>query len=451
MGINLFGRNYTTTGSSDSDFLIKTKGAIKIQWGSKFIDLIKNGKINADSSVIYSIKSKDKIGVSDGIYVTDDGEVYLKVNNNEITLVGGDGATFVSFLAKQTTTAEQKYNAMQNVGFMYSNLTDLTEDSLQNGIVYIESEQKLYIIIDGTLKEYTAPMSSHIYNSFIITKSDSSKGSLVIQGQGIENSIAFDSLYIYNEIDRSTILSNLDLVLQINDTEAFIINEDEVTAKVPLIAPSIKSNNFEVSTTNYKTTLKVDNIETNKISLITNEITMSVTDSWSNSTLLDDYTIYTVDEDNAITGTPTSDKFIAASGTTENWANSIWKINFLEVILANFLNENSTIYSDDTGWNIYNNYTISSTSKAGYWTAKISESEYVENTKSTLNINNLSGEVFDENRVIQFNFTNIKVGEPLNLKFGDPTQEIGDYVTCDLNLYNIKYDKCYYKITTLSE
>jgi hypothetical protein len=30
MGANLFGRSYTTVGSSDSDYLIKTKGQIKV-------------------------------------------------------------------------------------------------------------------------------------------------------------------------------------------------------------------------------------------------------------------------------------------------------------------------------------------------------------------------------------------------------------------------------------
>jgi len=42
--MNLFGRNYDSVGSSNSDFLIKTKGFVKIQWGSKFIDIINDSK-----------------------------------------------------------------------------------------------------------------------------------------------------------------------------------------------------------------------------------------------------------------------------------------------------------------------------------------------------------------------------------------------------------------------
>ena len=40
---SMFGKTYNTIGSTDSNFIIKTKGDLKIQWGNKFIDVIKNG------------------------------------------------------------------------------------------------------------------------------------------------------------------------------------------------------------------------------------------------------------------------------------------------------------------------------------------------------------------------------------------------------------------------
>ena len=39
---NMFGKTYNTIGSTDSNFIIKTKGDLKVQWGGKFIDIIKN-------------------------------------------------------------------------------------------------------------------------------------------------------------------------------------------------------------------------------------------------------------------------------------------------------------------------------------------------------------------------------------------------------------------------
>jgi archaellum component FlaG (FlaF/FlaG flagellin family) len=71
MSVNLFGRSYEQAGSSNADFLIKTRGQVKIQYGSKFIDLIKDGKINTEAKFIYKEK---EVGVKDGIYVIGDGE-----------------------------------------------------------------------------------------------------------------------------------------------------------------------------------------------------------------------------------------------------------------------------------------------------------------------------------------------------------------------------------------
>lgn len=143
-----FGRSYSKVGSSDSDFLIRTKGQVKIQWGSKFIDLIKDGKINVDSKFIYK---ESKVGVKDGIYIVgegDESQVILKIGDTELSLKGEIGTTYVSFQGEQQTTPEQKYTALTNIGFLYKSIGDVDTNGLQNGIVYIEAEQKLYIVQD---------------------------------------------------------------------------------------------------------------------------------------------------------------------------------------------------------------------------------------------------------------------------------------------------------------
>ena len=53
--LSMFGRSYSQIGDSNSDFLIKTKGQVKIQWGSKFIDIIKDGKLNVNTDFIFKV------------------------------------------------------------------------------------------------------------------------------------------------------------------------------------------------------------------------------------------------------------------------------------------------------------------------------------------------------------------------------------------------------------
>jgi len=47
-----FGRAYDSVGTNKSDLMLKTLGQIKIQYGNKFLDLIKDGKINTGNDSI---------------------------------------------------------------------------------------------------------------------------------------------------------------------------------------------------------------------------------------------------------------------------------------------------------------------------------------------------------------------------------------------------------------
>ena len=261
-----FGRSYSSIGSSSSDFVIKTKGQVKIQWGNKFIDLIKDGKINADLKFIFQ---RDSVGVKDGIYIIGEGDtqqVILQVNGNQINLKGEIGTTYVSFQDAQQTTSEQKYTALQNIGFIYKSLAEVTQDSLQNGIIYVESEQKLYIVQNGSLSQFTVEFPNPYTRQFIIQKSDSSIGSLLIVGSGIENSIAFDSFYLYSQDNGVYLDSNGEIYFRISEQEKFKITVDTAVFNIDVTSRMFKSPNasessgFRLYLQDGESTLEVDNL-----------------------------------------------------------------------------------------------------------------------------------------------------------------------------------------------
>lgn len=265
--LSMFGRSYSQIGDSNSDFLIKTRGQVKIQWGSKFIDLIKDGKINTDSNFIRQVNTKSKIGSKDGIYITkDDGFVYLQSGGTLIPLLGEDGTTYVSFLEEQETQSDSKYNALKNIGFLYPDLSSINDTSLKNGIIYIESEQKLYIVKDGSLTEFTISFPNPFTEQFIIQKSDQTNGSLLIKGSGISNSLAFDSLYIFTESGNSFIKSEGAINILLDNNTYLKLEKNQTTINNKVISNTFQSSDstydkgFSLVSNEKGSTLTVDNI-----------------------------------------------------------------------------------------------------------------------------------------------------------------------------------------------
>jgi hypothetical protein len=58
----IFGSEHTLIGSSNRDLILKTRGKIKVQWGNRFIDIIKNGKLNVEEIeapfIVYNTKKE---------------------------------------------------------------------------------------------------------------------------------------------------------------------------------------------------------------------------------------------------------------------------------------------------------------------------------------------------------------------------------------------------------
>jgi hypothetical protein len=98
----MFGKAYDTVGSADKNLILQTRGDLKVKWGGKYIDLIKNGKINVDVDLLKKVDSKESI-FKDGIYLVekdDKQEVWLYIGGTLVNIFGEVGTSYVSFLEK---------------------------------------------------------------------------------------------------------------------------------------------------------------------------------------------------------------------------------------------------------------------------------------------------------------------------------------------------------------
>lgn len=153
------GKPSNTVGEKDSTLVLRGR-SIKIQWGNKFIDLIKNGKINVDADKI--LKTADSVeGItSDGIYLVGE-SVWAVIGGTKIQIAGDSATTYVSYLVAQETTPEQKNQALTNIGFYYDTYEQAQNAGLTTGIVYVQGDNKLYVVKDGVLTEYITTSTSN--------------------------------------------------------------------------------------------------------------------------------------------------------------------------------------------------------------------------------------------------------------------------------------------------
>lgn len=294
----LFGRTYSTVGNSDSDFIIKTRGQVKVQWGKKFIDIIKDGKLNVDVSFIGSVDSYNDIGSKDGLYyVKENGSIYLVVNGNKINILGDVDGTYVSFASKQDTADEQKGQASKNLGIRYSSKDEATEYGVTNGIVFLEDANRWYIVEDGVFTLYPSELESPYKKQLIISKEDNSIGALVISGQGNGNALIFnagsDTLSIYKDFDNYSVVSSSPIITTVGTTSTAELGLDGLSLSKSLFCDSIESSSasdstgFKLYMLDGKSILSVDQLmvrESSDIVDITYEELVTLIDSTSLST-----------------------------------------------------------------------------------------------------------------------------------------------------------------------
>lgn len=288
----LFGRTYSTVGNSDSDFIIKTRGQVKVQWGKKFIDIIKDGKLNVDVTLIKEVSSIDSI-TSDGIYMLEGSNtVVVRINGVTVSLVSDNSDNYVSFIRPQLTTDEQKKQAQRNIGLRYSTIQEAITDSAYNGILFIDSDKKLYIAEDGVYTEYLSDISNP-YNKQILIKKTIKRegegiGALVVSGNGEDNSLVIGSqlqgLQVYKE-DSNVVVKGVGTMIEIYSDDSHLIElaSTGVTFKTrtaiedTLVGDMIQSTNSS-SISGYRlyydeyseeSTLEVDNLITrNSVSYV---------------------------------------------------------------------------------------------------------------------------------------------------------------------------------------
>lgn len=294
----LFGRTYSTVGNSDSDFIIKTRGQVKVQWGKKFIDIIKDGKLNVDVSFIGSVDSYNDIGSKDGLYyVKEDGSICLVVNGNKINILGDVGGTCVSFASKQDTADEQKGQASKNLGIRYSSKDEATEYGVTNGIVFLEDANRWYIVEDGVFTLYPSELESPYKKQLIISKEDNSIGALVISGQGNGNALIFnagsDTLSIYKNFDNYSVDSSSPIITTVGTTSTAELGLDGLSLSRSLFCDSIESSSasdstgFKLYMLDGKSILSIDQLmvrESSDIVDITYEELVTLMDSTNLST-----------------------------------------------------------------------------------------------------------------------------------------------------------------------
>ena len=229
-----FGRTYETVGNVSGDLLLKTRGGVKVQIGSSFIDLVKNGKINVDIDIIKEASSKDNI-INNGLYLIKD-VLYVKYQDTVLPLNSNTGENQVSYLPQLNITQEQKIQAQKNIGIYYDTLEE-AQQNVNDGYVYIK-EKGLYVI------QSSIPMQ-------------------------IINSTQFSSLNIgLDQYTESITNYSKNHYFKINNTKLFNLSENSISCEKPLYIRELQdiNNSFYITSSGGKSTLKINNIVADTVS-----------------------------------------------------------------------------------------------------------------------------------------------------------------------------------------
>lgn len=223
------GTVYESIGSSSSNLLLKCNGTARIQWGSRLIDLIKNGKIaSGDSSSSISVISDESEIKSDGVYVlTKDESLQLLIckDDEQYNITNAD--LYISAKTKQDITVEQRQQALENIGMYYNTLDDVRQAGIQNGLVYVLSDQNLYTIKDGIVTEFEAKLKT------VTVEKEQQEGEII--------------------------KSNVRIILSVADTDYIVVGEGKILVNYPLVIKDSASLESEHASDERGYRLYIDN------------------------------------------------------------------------------------------------------------------------------------------------------------------------------------------------
>lgn len=243
----LFGKNYQEAGSPSSPLLLRSNGEIKLQWGNKFIDLIKNGKINSEAKdYIFTVDTSDEIKAN-GIYlVTEDSSIWINVEGTKTKLNNTD-TTYVSFLTEQETTPEQKQQALTNLGLIYENIDALNKANLVTGLAYVVESNKLYLIQNKVVSEYQVASA--------------------LPASGKFDDLTISNLTISNLTIKNDTINSNQLSFTIGKTQYLQLKNSQIICSMPLLSDTIQSSNYIYNSSGFslsykqgKSSLDIDSI-----------------------------------------------------------------------------------------------------------------------------------------------------------------------------------------------
>lgn len=261
------GRDMNFFGSKEKDFVIQTKGRVKINFGDKFIELFNGSKFTVgDSDAIKTTNGEPSSTDSDGFYFDENtGTLYLKIGDKVYEIFSNaklkDG--FISYKEEQSLNGNEQVLAKENIGSIF-NTPEEAKSSGGSGVVYIRNENKAYILQNGILYPITNNTEiniggdsegddSYYFDKTVTIDIDDEGIALIIEGlrKYIRVGTEDNHTDIYQTENGGAIDSDKSLTIKIDGKDQIIIKDGNINfnsiinALKGIITDEIYSSNFK--------------------------------------------------------------------------------------------------------------------------------------------------------------------------------------------------------------